>query len=374
MKNKKIVTFNTFLRKEYLHIFRDVWTTLILLLLPVLVTFLIGFGISTEVKNVNVAVFDASQDVATQGIIQKLSAGEYFTVTHYVHSEAEIEYLFKRNKIGMAIVFGGHFHENMLHASRAEVLLLTDASDPNTAATANTYSSMLIASYLNDLNQKSGTTMPYQIQPEITLLYNPTMDGSFSTVPGVLGLVLTLICAMMTSVSIVKEKESGTMEILLVSPLKPITIILAKTIPYFSVSMINLATVLTLSVFVLGVPITGNFFLLIMICLLYIFVSLAFGILISTIVSSQLVAMLVSGLLLLMPVMMLSGLVFPVENMPLALKWFSHVIPAKWFILAVKSVMIKGAGFRAVMMEFGILLAMAVCMIVVSIKKFKNRL
>ena len=374
MKNRTLAKFNSFLRKEFLHIFRDMWTTLILLLLPVLVTFLIGFGISTEVKNANVAIFDASQDAATQGIVNKLSTSEYFTIAYHVSSEAEIDDLFKQNKIGTAVVFSERFYENMLHTGEAQVLLLTDASDPNTASTLNAYATMLISSYQADLNQKNMGNIPYRINPEITLLYNPSMNGSYSTVPGVLGLVLTLICSMMTSVSIVREKESGTMEILLVSPLKPITIILAKTIPYLTLSIVNLATVLTLSVFVLGVPIVGNFFLLIMICLLYIFVSLAFGILISTLVSSQLVAMLMSGLVLLMPVMMLSGLVFPVENMPLVLKWFSHIIPAKWFILAVKSVMIKGAGFRAIMVEFSILLSMAVFLITVSIKMFKNRL
>lgn len=373
MKNRKLAKFNTFLRKEFLHIFRDMWTTLILLLLPVLVTMLIGFGISTEVRNAKVAIFDSSQDIATQGITNKLSMSEYFTIAYRVNSEREIDDLFKQNKIGMAVVFSERFYENMQHTGETQVLLLTDASDPNTASTLNTYSTMLISSYQADLNRNMGD-ISCQINPEITLLYNPGMKGSYSTVPGVLGLVLTLICAMMTSVSIVREKELGTMEILLVSPLKPITIILAKTIPYFTLSLINLATVLILSVFVLGVPIVGNFFLLISICLLYIFVSLAFGILISTVVSSQLVATLISGLVLLMPVMMLSGLLFPVDNMPLVLRWFSHIIPAKWFILAIKSVMIKGAGFRAIMMEFLILLSMAIVLIGVSIKMFKNRL
>ena len=373
MKNRKLATFNTFLRKEFLHIFRDMWTTLILLLLPIMVTILLGFGMSTEVRNANVAIFDSSQDAATQGIINKLSTSEYFTIAYHVHSEEEIDNLFKRNKIGMAVVFGERFYENMLHTGEAQVLLLTDASDPNTASTLNTYASMLISSYQANLNKSMGD-IPYQISPEITLLYNPSMKGSYSIVPGVLGLVLILICSMMTSVSIVREKELGTMEILLVSPLKPIIIILAKTIPYFTLSIINLATVLVLSVFVLGVPIVGNFFLLLMICLLYIFVSLAFGILISTLVSSQLVAMLMTGLVLMMPVMMLSGLLFPIANMPFLLKCFSHIIPAKWFILAVKSVMIKGAGFRAIMWEFSILFGMAILLITVSMKKFKNRL
>lgn len=373
MKNRKIAAFNSFVHKEFLHIFRDMWTTLILLLLPVLMTILFGFGISTEIKNAKVAVMDPSQDVATQGIINKLSTSEYFSIKYYVNTEDEIEDLFKRNKIGMAVVFSERFYENMLHTGDAQVLLLADATDPNTASTLSTYASMLIGSYQTELNRNMGN-LPYQITPEIKLLYNPSMKGSYSTAPGVLGMVLLLICAMMTSVAIVKEKQQGTMEILLVSPLKPIMIILAKTIPYFTLSLINLTSILLMSIFVLGVPIVGSLPLLLFVCLLYIFVSLALGILVSTIVSTQLVAMLISGLVLMMPVLMLSGLIFPVDNMPLVLQWFSHVVPAKWFIMAVKSVMIKGAGFRSIIVEIGVLSGMAILLLTVSIKKFKNRL
>lgn len=374
MKNKrKIATFLSFLHKEFLHILRDTWTMMILLLLPVLMIILFGFGITTEIKNADVAVMDLSQDIATQGIINKLSTSEYFHIRYYARSEGEIEDLFKRNKIGLALVFSERFHENMLHTGEARILLLTDATDPNTAGTLSNYASMLITSYQSDINRGNGD-IPYRIIPEIRLLYNPGMKGSYSTVPGVLGLILILICAMMTSVSIVREKQSGTMEILLVSPLKPVTIILAKTIPYFVLSLVNLASVLFLSVFVLEVPIAGSFPLLLSVCLLYIFVSLALGILISTLVSTQMVAMLISGMLLMMPVMMLSGLIFPIDNMPLPLQWFSHIVPAKWFILAVKSVMIKGVGFGVIAKEFFILLGMAVLLIVVSIKNFKNRL
>lgn len=373
MNSRKIAAFKSFIHKEFLHIFRDFWTMLILLLLPVLMTLLFGFGISTEIKNAKVAVMDLSRDASTRSIIEKLSTSEYFDVKYTANSEEEIEHLFKNDKIGMAMIFSERFYENMLHTGEAQVLLLADATDPNTAGTLSGYAAMLIASYQEQLNRDMGA-IPYHIDTEIKFLYNPTLKGTYSTVPGVLGLVLILICAMMTSVSIVKEKEQGTMEILLVSPLKPITIILAKTIPYLVLSLINLASILLIAVYILAVPINGSFLLLLLICLLYIFVSLALGILISTMVSSQLVAMLISGMVLMMPVMMLSGLLFPVENMPLPLQWFSYIIPAKWFITAIKSIMIKGAGFRAVFPEFMVLLGMAILLFTVSIKKFKNRL
>ena len=373
MKNRKLSTFKAFVHKEFLHIFRDTWTMIILLLLPIMMTILFGFGISTETKNASIAILDTSQDNATQGIINKLNTSEYFNIKYRVNTEEEIEDLFKKNKIGMAVVFSERFYENMLHTGEAQILLQLDATDPNTAKTLSNYATMLISTYQAELSGSMGN-IPYQIIPEMQLLYNPTMKGSYSTAPGVLGLVLMLICAMMTSVAIVREKELGTMEVLLVSPLKPTTIILSKTIPYFTLSLVNLTSILSLSVFALGVPIVGSFPLLILLCLIYIFLALAFGIFISTIVSTQLVALLISGMVLLMPVMMFSGMLFPIDNIPLVLQWFSHIVPAKWFIAAVKSVMIKGAGIAAIYKELIILVCMLFFVLTVSLKKFKNRL
>jgi ABC-2 type transport system permease protein len=216
--------------------------------------------------------------------------------------------------------------------------------------------------------------VPCQIIPEVRLLYNPQMKSAYNFVPGVLGMILMLICAMMTSIAIVREKEMGTMEVLLVSPMKPIFIILAKAVPYFTLSCVNLVTILLLSVFVLNVPITGSIFWLIIVSLLFIFVSLAIGLLISTLVQTQMAAMLASAMGLIMPVMLLSGMIYPVENMPSILQWISDIIPAKWYISAVKGLMIKGVGIDAVMKEVFILCIMAVGLITISLKKFKIRL
>lgn len=364
--------FIVFTQKEFYHIFRDRWTALILLVLPILMIILFGFGINTEIKNTKFAVYDPSHDVATQGIVNKLATSEYFTLSEYVSSPDKIENIFREKGIGLVIVFSEQFYENLIHTGDAQVQLITDGTDPNTASILTAYATNLIFSYQQQLiaNQE----IPYQIKPEIKLLYNPTMKGAFSTVPGVIGVIIILICAMMTSISIAREKEQGTMEVLLVSPMKPIIIILAKVVPFFCISILNLITILLLSVYVLEVPIVGSIFLLFFVSLIYIFVSLALGLLISSVVEKQMVALLISGMALMLPVVYLSGMMFPIESMPIVLQWISNIIPAKWFIIAMRNIMIKGLGFSSILKEVAILCLMALVLITVSLKKFKLRL
>jgi len=364
--------FGTFIKKEFYHIFRDKRTMMILLGIPIIQIILFGFAITTEVKNSNIAIWDPSKDNATRAIIDRMATSKYFDVAAYVENSDEITPLFRKGKAGLVICFSERFNENLLHSGKAQVLLIADATDPNTATTLINYATAIIASGQQDMI--SQTNIPFRITTETKFLYNPQMNGAYNFVPGVLGMILMLICAMMTSIAIVREKETGTMEVLLVSPMKPILIILAKVVPYFVISCVNLATVLLLSVFVLGVPVAGNLFLLILVSMLFIFVSLALGLLVSSLTESQMAAMLISGMAFMMPVMLLSGMMFPIESMPLPLQWLSNMIPAKWFIIAVKNLMIKGTELSAVVKEIAILCIMAVVIVIVSLSKFKNRL
>ncbi|MDD4921794.1 MAG: ABC transporter permease [Bacteroidales bacterium] len=369
--NKNLV-FMAFVRKEFYHIFRDRWTMVILLLMPVVMLLLFGYALNTEVKNSRMVVYDPSNDEVTRAIIEKLQVNGYFILREVLSNPEDIETCFQKGETDMVLVFSPNFHENMLHTGDAQIQLIADGSDPNMATTLTTYASTIISSYQQEL-LKTGK-IPYQITPEIKLLYNPTMKAAYNFVPGVMGMILLLICAMMTSVSIAREKENGTMEILLVSPMRPLYVILSKVIPYFLLSLVNLTTILFIAVFVMHVPIAGSFFWLIVISLLYIFVALALGLLISSAVSSQMAAMLISGLALMMPVMLLSGMIFPVENMPVPLQVISNVVPAKWYILAVKKLMIKGLGFASIYQELSVLGMMAVVLVTVSLRKFKIRL
>jgi len=345
---------------------------MILLLMPIIQIILFGFALTTEVKDTQVAVLVPTNDEASSRIIDKLNASAYFDVVARIHTTDEIQPVFRDAKAKLVVVFEDHFGEKLRHNGTAHIQLLADATDPNAATSFTFYASNIINSYQQELMGENKN--PYQITPEVKMLFNPQMKSSFNFVPGVLGMIMLLICAMMTSIAIVREKEMGTMEILLVSPMKPIYIILSKITPYFVLSCVNFATIMVLSVFVLGVPIAGSFMSLVAVSLLYIFVSLSFGLLVSTITHSQQAAMLVSGMGLMIPVMLLSGMMFPIENMPLPLQWLSNIVPAKWYIRAVKAIMIEGLGITSVLKEVGVLCLMGIILVTISLKKFKVRL
>lgn len=364
--------FLSFVKKEFYHIFRDKRTMLIVLGMPIVQIILFGFAITTEVKNTRVAVFDPSKDVSTQRIIDRLEASEYFTVVDNLNNLDDIDRVFKEGRANLVVVFSDNFNENLIHTGEAGIQLMSDATDPNQAIMISGYASNIIAAYQQELVQQQN--IPIRIIPEIRMLYNPQMKSAYNFVPGVMGLILMLICAMMTSIAIVREKETGTMEILLASPIKPIYIILAKMVPYFTLSLINLSTILLLSVFVLQVPVAGSLFWLMIVSLMFIFVALALGLFVSTIVETQVAAMLVSGMGFMMPVMLLSGMIFPIESMPVVLQWFSNIIPAKWYISAVRKLMIQGVDYIYIWKELTVLAGMAIFLVTVSLKKFKIRL
>ncbi|WP_321480698.1 ABC transporter permease [uncultured Bacteroides sp.] len=363
--------FRIFVKKEFLHIFRDRRTMMILLGMPIIEIILFGFAISTEVKNVRVGVLDPSGDVISRKIIDRVDASEYFTLTDNLHTPQEMEEAFRQGEIDLAIVFSPRFFDN-LYTGDAKIQLVADASDPNMAVTRSGYASGIIVAAEQELLPPGAT--PATIVSDVRLLYNPQMKSAYNFVPGVMGLILMLICAMMTSISIVREKEIGTMEVLLVSPMRSLLIILSKAVPYFVLSCINLSTILLLSVYVLHVPIAGSLISLVAVSLLFIFVSLLLGLFISTITHTQIAAMLVSGLMLMMPTMLLSGMVFPIDGMPTILQVISTFIPARWYIDIVRKVMIEGVSIVLVAKEIAILSLMALVLIIVSLKKFKIRL
>ncbi len=345
---------------------------LILLGMPVVQILLFGFAITTEVKDVQVAVFDPSKDVATRQIIEKFRASSYFDFVEELTDVDEINDIFKYGKINLVIVFSDNFAENLMRTGDVSVQLITDGTEPNQASMITGYASNILASYQQSLSEQG--QIPFRIEPEIKMLFNPQSESAYNFVPGVMGMILMLICAMMTSIAIVREKEMGTMEVLLASPMRPIYIILAKAVPYFVLSILNLITILLLSVFVLDVPVVGNIFSLIFISLVFIFLALSLGLLISTLVDTQMAAILASGMGLMMPTMILSGLIYPIESMPPVLQWISAIVPARWYIEAIRKIMIQGVGIEFVMKELGVLAVMTCLLLVLSLKKFKTRL
>ena len=358
--------FWAFIKIEFFHIFRDRRTMLILLGMPVLQIILFGFAITTELNHSRVAVLDPSKDAVTTRITERIDENRYFSVVKELSSASDIETVFRHDEADIVVAFTPDFDAN-LSTGEAGIQLVVDATDPNTGNMMAGYVQGIVGQAL-----QSGTQSSPIVQTH--LLFNPQMKSAYNFVPGVMGLILMLICAMMTSISIVREKETGTMEVLLVSPIRPIFIILAKAVPYLVLSCVNLATILLLSVYVLHVPVEGSLWTLSFLSLLLIAVALSLGLLISCVVQNQVAAMIVSGMGLMMHVMMLTGMIFPIESMPAVLQWISNIIPARWYIQAVKKVMIEGLGMAAVWHEALILSGMAALLIGLSLKKFKERL
>lgn len=345
----------SFIIKEFYHILRDSRTLMILLIMPVVQIMLFGYAITTDIKSTPTAVLDHSFNVETSRMIEQLQASEYFELCEEeVGSIDDVHVLFRQGKIRMAVIV----------SPTSEVQLLADATNPNEATSLVQYAAAIINS--SGFQPLAGVN--------VQLLYNPQLKGSYNFVPGIMGLLLILICAMMTSVGIVREKETGTLEVLLVSPMNPFYIVLAKATPYLIISLVNIGTILFLSKYLLGVPMMGSVVLVVCLALLYALVALCLGLLISTMVATQQAAMLISGIVLMLPVIMLSGMIFPIENMPWLLRVLANIVPAKWFITAVKDVMIKGLTAREIWQELSILTGMVVGLAAFSVKRFKIRL
>lgn len=363
--------FLEFIRKEFYHILRDKRTMLILLGIPIAQIILFGFAISTEVKDVRVAVFVPEMDNTVRRIVNDVDASEYFIVSAMETTYRDLDKVFDEGSADVALLFPTGFESRLLRGEQT-IQIVVDAVEPNAALARSNYLSSVLSTSLLQLSPDA--VRPGMPDVKIRMLYNPQMKSAFNFVPGVMGLILMLICAMMTSISIVREKETGTMEVLLVSPVNTFMMIIAKAIPYFILSVVNLITILVLSVTLLQVPVNGSLFLLFGISFLFIFVALSLGMLISCIATTQVAAMLLSGMVLMMPTMLLSGMIFSLDSIPAILQYISYILPARWYIEAVRRIMIEGGGFISVANDFAILAVMAVVLISASAMLLKKRL
>ena len=348
--------FFSFVLKETKHILRDKRTMLMLFGMPIVMMLLFGFAVTNDVRNVRIIVVMSNADNATQQVADRLAASEYFTLTKVVATPTEAEKAIRDQKADMAIVFSQDF------ASRKSgYQLIVDGADPNMAQQWTTYANAVI----NNTEAKAVNTK---------LLYNPQMKSTYNFVPAIMGTLLMLVCAMMTSISIVREKEKGTMEVLLVSPTKPLMIIVAKLVPYLVLAFTILSIILLMSSFVLGVPIKGSLFWIYVVSTIYILLALSLGILVSTIAETQLVALLISAMLLMMPVIMLSGMMFPIESMPKILQYISAIVPTRYYISAMRKLMIMGTGIEEIYFEVSILISMLIALMSLALAKFNKRL
>lgn len=364
--------FMAFVNKEFHHIFRDTKSLIIIFGIPIAEILIFGFAINTDLKDARVAILDQSKDATSQKLVNKILASDYFILEANLENERQIEDVFKKGKVKEVIVIGSGFGEKLQRENKATIQIILDASEPNTANILNGYTTGIINNFIQEENRL--TEQNRIIEPTVRMLYNPDMKSVFMFVPGTMAIILLLISALMTSITITREKEFGTLEVLLVSPLKPMHIILGKVTPYLVLSFVNVVSILTLAYFVFGLPVRGSLVLLIAECILFILLSLSLGILISTISKTMQQAMLISMMGLMLPSMLLSGFIYPIENIPVILQYISALMPPRWFIEIVKSIMIKGSGIGMIWKENLILISMTLLFIGLSAKKFKTRL
>ena len=361
--------FISFVIKEMRHILRDKLTMLILFGMPIVLMLLFGFAITNDVKNVRTVVVTSQMDYMTQQAVERIAASEYFTIVNTVNTPKEAEWMIRSQKADMSL---NPSPSPKRGGSNIQWQIMVDGADPNMAQQWATYAQTILSQPIGGKNYSLPSS--FGEGPGVRLLYNPRMKSAYNFVPAIMGMLLLLICAMMTSVSIVREKERGTMEVLLVSPIKPLMIIVAKVVPYLMLALVILAVILLMSATVLDVPLQGGLGWILVVSLIYILLALSLGLLISNIAQTQFVALLVSAMVLLLPTVMLSGMLFPVESMPTVLQWISAVIPPRYYIQAMRKLMIMGVGIQEVWQEVVILISMTALLLTVSLKKFNKRL
>ena len=368
--------FYSFVVKEARHILRDKRTMLILFGMPVVLMFIFGFAITNDVRNVRTIVVTSQMDPQTQAAVERLAASEYFTITTTVPTPKEAERLIRNQRADLAIVF----------SKDHTIQFIVDGSDPNMAQQWTTYAQAILSKPIGGKNY-SLPSPAVGVPPRplerglggeagsgVRLLYNPQMRSAYNFVPAIMGMLLMLVCAMMTSISIVREKERGTMEVLLVSPVRPLMIIIAKAVPYLVLAFSILITILLMARFVLDVPLQGSLVWIFVVSAIYILLALSLGLLISNIATSQLMALLISAMVLLIPIVMLSGMLFPIESMPKVLQWLSAIVPPRYYIEAMRKLMIMGVGIQEIWHEVAVLICMTALLLTISLKRFNKRL
>jgi len=364
--------FLSILQKEFIHIGRDRISLFLVLAMPVALILLFGFTISTEIRNAKISILDQSKDSKSKQLIENITASGYFQLVNFLNSEAEIDHDFKNKHIKIAMIIPPRFEESLANEHIANIQIINDVSDINIASILNNYLRAVFNNYITEYNsQNNAPETPISIVT--TMKYNPELNSVYMFVPGIITLIMIIITALMSSITLAREKETNTMNMMLITTVKKINIAIGKVIPYMILSLTSTVLILIISVFVFQMPIKGSIGLLMFLCIIFMFTAASFGLLISAVSKTQLDAMMVTMMGLFLPTVLLSGFLFPLDNMPLFFQWLADVFPAKWFILAIKDVMLKGATFMDIWKYLLILSGMSVLMVGFSLSQIDKR-
>lgn len=359
------------LHKEMIHIMRDKITLFLVLAIPIMLVLLFGFTISTEIRNAKIAIFDQAKDSQSQTLIDKISSSGYFQVVSYPETESEIDQDFKDLDIKLAIIIPPNFEGSLENEKMATLQIIDDVSDLNVASILNNYILAICHDFINEYNGQG--LEDGSIDIVTNMLYNPEANSVYMFVPGIITLIMIIVTALMSSITLAREKETGTMRMLLITPVKKVYVIVGKVIPYMGLSLISTIMIIVISVFVFKMPINGSIALLLLLCIIFMFTAASFGMMISAISKTQIDAMMVTMMGLFLPTVLLSGFLFPLDNMPMIFQILADIFPAKWFIIAIKDVMIKGSGFFDIWKYLGILILMAIVLIALSLGNVDKR-
>jgi len=364
--------FLALLMKERSHIIRDKRTLIILVLMPIALLMIFGFAITNEIKSADIAILDLAKDEASRKLKDELISSDYFKLNSELKTYDEIHEKYKSGEIQIAIVIPNDFEKMIVNGEQPKLQVIADGSDPNTASTLISYlNSIIVNSNLSGVDTQLSN---FGIKTTSRMIYNEQLKSVHLFVPGLITILLMLVSAMMTSLSLAREKETGTLELMLVSPLKPLVFIAAKITPFAGLSLLNALIILVLGKVVFDVPIRGELWLIALVTVIFIITALSLGMLISSIASSQQTALLLSLVGLMLPTILLSDFIFPIDNMPLVLQYFAKLNPATWFMEIIRGLMLKGLSFKEILKPITILVLMTVFFAFVSIKKFKLRL
>lgn len=373
-------TILTFVRKEFQQLRRDPKMVGLNFFAPIFQLIILGYAATLDVRDIPTIVYDMDNSRTSRAFVTKFTESGYFSLVRYAHSYTDIDRAIDRGAAWIAVVIPIDFSNNLLSGKQVQLQVIADGSETNSATIGLNYASMIVQGYSQNIIVKKFEAVkgrgakPATVDPEVRVWYNPELKSRNFMVPGVLALLLMVLTMLLTSLAIVKENEAGTMEQLIVTPMRPYQIIIGKLAPFFIIGIVDIILVLLVATLWFGVPLKGSVALIFGLCVIFQMTTLGAGLFVSTVSRTQQQAMLTAVFFVVVPMMFLSGFVFPIENMPKIIQFFTYFIPLRYFFVIIRGVFLKGVGLRELWVESSVLLGFGIVILAMSILRFQKRI